>query len=354
MSQSEKTEQPTSKKLRDAREKGQVAKSQEVASTAVVLAVFIYIWVGGRWILDSLLRMIAYSASLYSMEFMDAVDEMLVMALLTFALISLPLLVLVIAAGVAANLLQVGFLFATEPVKPDLEKLNPQKWFKKVFAVKNAVELVKSILKIVILFVIIKRLMEDSLHALLILPEAQPDDLVELLGNILIQVVLYCGAVFVLIAAVDYFFQKRQHIKELKMTKDEVKREYKEMEGDPHIKGKRRQLHQELIVSNTMANVRKSSVLVTNPTRLAVALLYDGEKTPLPVVTAKGEGLVARKMIEVAQEEGIPIMQNVPLARDLFDHAPVEQYIPGDLIEPVAEVLRWVQEMTSSSSPREK
>ena len=346
MSQSEKTEQPTSKKLRDAREKGQVGKSQEVASTAVVLTVFLYIWFGSQWILDNLRLMAAFPASLYTMEYLDAIDEMLALCLIVFVKISLPLLILVIAVGVAANLLQVGFLFALEPAKPGLDKINPSKWFKKVFCVKNAVELVKSVLKIVILFVIIKRLMEQSLHALMLLPEAEPNDLVNLLGIILKMLVLHCGAAFVVIAAVDYFFQKYQHIKELKMTKDEVKREYKEMEGDPHIKGKRRQLHQELLVSNTLDNVRKSSVLVTNPTRLAVALYYDEDKTPLPMVLAKGNGLLARRMVEVAQEEGIPIMQNVPLAQDLFSQAAVEQYIPSDLIEPVAEVLRWVREVT--------
>jgi type III secretion protein U len=349
MSQSEKTEQPTSKKLRDARKKGQVGKSQEVASTAVVLAVFAYIWVGGQWILDNLLQLAAFPASLYSMEFLDALDEMLAMTLIVFIKLSLPLLILVVVAGAAANLLQIGFLFALEPAKPGLDKINPQKWFKKVFSVKNAVELVKSVLKIVLLLVIIKHLMELSLHDLTMLPEARPDDLLELLAGILKMFVLYCGAAFLVISAVDYFFQKRQHIKELKMTKDEVKREYKEMEGDPHIKGKRRQLHQELIVSNSLNAVRKSSVLVTNPTRLAVALFYDEDQTPLPVVLAKGEGMLARRMVEVAREEGIPVMQNVPLAQDLFAQADVEQYIPGDLIEPVAEVLRWVRDMTETA-----
>lgn len=346
MSQSEKTEQPTSKKLRDAREKGQVSKSQEVVSTAVVLTVFFYIWIGGEWILNNLLFMTSFPASLHGMAFLDALNGMLMTTLVVFIKISLPLLVLTIAVGVAANLLQVGFLFALEPAKPGLDKINPKQWAKKVFSVKNAVELVKSVLKIVILFVIIKRLMEQSLQALTLLPETEQGDLVLLLGNILKILVLHCGAAFAVIAAVDYFFQKYQHIRELKMTKDEVKREYKEMEGDPHIKSKRRQLHQELLVSNTLDNVRKSTVLVTNPTRLAVALFYDEDKTGLPVVLAKGDGLLARRMVEVAQEEGIPIMQNVPLAQDLYTQAAVEQYIPSDLIEPVAEVLRWVREMT--------
>jgi type III secretion protein U len=127
------------------------------------------------------------------------------------------------------------------------------------------------------------------------------------------------------------------------MSKDEVKREYKEMEGNPEIKGKRRQFHQELMNQNTTQRVRKASVLVTNPTEIAVALYYDAEETPLPLVLAKGEGDLARRMIAIAKEEGIPIMQNIPLARGLYADAEVDQYIPSSLIEPVAEVLRWLK-----------
>ena len=129
------------------------------------------------------------------------------------------------------------------------------------------------------------------------------------------------------------------------MTKDEVKREYKEMEGDPHIKGKRKQLHQEMLAQNTLSNVRKAKVIVTNPTHFAVALDYEKDRTPLPVILAKGEGLMARRMVEIAREEGIPVMQNVPLARSLFAEGTENAYIPKELIGPVAEVLRWVQSL---------
>lgn len=129
------------------------------------------------------------------------------------------------------------------------------------------------------------------------------------------------------------------------MSKDEVKREYKEMEGDPYIKGKRKQLHRELIAQGAMDNVRKAKVLVTNPTHYAVALDYDKDTTPLPIILAKGEGELARRMIAVAQEEGIPIMRNVSLARNLFENGTENAYIPQDLIRPVAEVLRWVQSL---------
>jgi type III secretion protein U len=150
---------------------------------------------------------------------------------------------------------------------------------------------------------------------------------------------------YVAIAGFDYFFQRYQYIKQLKMSKDEVKREYKESEGDPQIKGKRRQLHQELLANDTMQRTRKATVVVTNPTHLAVAIYYDEKDNVLPTVLAKGEDHLAQRMKAVAREEGIPIMENVPLARALYANVPVDRYIPSDLIEPMAEVLRWVKEL---------
>jgi type III secretion protein U len=136
------------------------------------------------------------------------------------------------------------------------------------------------------------------------------------------------------------------------MSKDDVKREYKESEGDPLIKSKRKALHQEMVMSGETQAVRKASVVVTNPTHIAVALRYESGETPLPVVVAKGENLVARRMVEIAREEGIPVMENVPLARELFETVGVDRYIPADLIEPVAEVLRWVRQLQARDEPR--
>ena len=150
---------------------------------------------------------------------------------------------------------------------------------------------------------------------------------------------------FCVIAAADWFFQKWQFNKQNMMSKDEVKREYKESEGDPLIKSKRKQLHQEMIAQNQVANTRKAKVLVTNPTHFAVALDYEKERTPLPVILARGQGALAQRMIRAAEEEGIPIMRNVPLARGLYEQGTENSYIPQDLIGPVAEVLRWVQSL---------
>ena len=157
--------------------------------------------------------------------------------------------------------------------------------------------------------------------------------------------------VYVVIALADFGYQRFAYKKDLMMSKDEVKREYKESEGDPHIKGHRKHLHQELMMSGMVEKTRKASVVVTNPTHFAVALYYDDDKTPLPIVLAKGADLIAKRMIEIAREEGIPVMQNIPLARALYANAQLDQYIPSDLLEPVAEVLRVVRQVAQGQSP---
>ena len=159
------------------------------------------------------------------------------------------------------------------------------------------------------------------------------------------ELLLYSAGAFAVVAAVDYLYQRYKWTNDHKMSIDEVKREYKESEGDPMIKSQRKQLHREMINQNTVSNVRKAKVLVTNPTHYAVALDYDKDKTPLPVILAKGEGWLAQRMIAAAKEEGIPIMRNVPLAQALYREGTENAYIPRDLIGPVAEVLRWVESL---------
>ena len=164
-------------------------------------------------------------------------------------------------------------------------------------------------------------------------------------GEAVNDLVLTAAGAFCVVAALDYLYQRYKYNQNHMMSKDEVKREYKESEGDPHIKSKRKQLHKEMLAQNSLDNVRKAKVLVTNPTHYAVALDYEKDRTPLPLILAKGEGVLARRMMEVAKQEGIPIMRNVPLARALYRDGTENAYIPKDLIGPVAEVLRWVQSL---------
>ena len=181
-------------------------------------------------------------------------------------------------------------------------------------------EFLKNIIKVTVLGVTVWVVMRDHLPTLFAIQRGTIWTMWEVLGMAVKDLLLMAAGVFCVIAAVDYLFQKWQYTKNHMMSKDEVKREYKEMEGDPQVKGKRKQLHQEMLSQNALGNVRKAKVLVTNPTHYAVALDYEKDRTPLPVILAKGEGFLAQRMIRVAQEEGIPIMRNVPLARSLFEN----------------------------------
>ena len=190
--------------------------------------------------------------------------------------------------------------------------------------------------------------LRGNLNTLLQIPTCGLECVPTITGVLVKQLMIISSVGFIVIAAADYAYQKFDHTKQLKMTKDEVKREYKEMEGSPEIKSKRRQLHQELQASNQRDNVKRSNVLVTNPTHIAIGLYYKKGETPLPVITLKETDAMAKRMIAIAHEEGIPVMQKVPLARALYADGQLNQYIPGDLIEATAEILRWVASLEQS------
>lgn len=348
---SEKTEQPTPKKLRDARKKGQVAKSKEIASAAGITGLFLVIWIGSDFFMEHFKEMILLPSRYYEIGFSEALKQVMGGVFIEYLLLSLPIVSIAMILGIAANYFQIGALFAPESVKPDLKKLDPVQGMKKIFSMNNLIELIKSVVKITFLGILIYIVIKESVHSLVRIPYLGISGLLMVLGGILKNMVIYTSIAYIVVAAADYFLQKKQHVKKLMMSKDEVKREYKEMEGDPVVKGQRKQLHREMAMNDAAQKTRGASVLVTNPTRLAVALYYEKDKTPLPLVVCKGEDLLARRMIEVAKEEGIPIMQNVPLARDLYEHSEVDQFIPTELIESVAEVLRWVRDLQQDTEP---
>jgi type III secretion protein U len=343
----DKTEPPTPKKLREAREKGQVAKSRDLVQALLFMAIFGVLLGSNDANLRTLGALIVLPGDLYVMPFPVAVREVGTSAINAAFAVTLPMLGAVMLTAIAGNMVQTGVLLAFKALKPDLNKLNPGAQLKNMFSVKTLIEFVKNIVKISILAVILYGVVKAGLRDLLLSATCGLGCVMGVGSKMLVQVLAYAGAVFLIVSAFDYFLQYRQHMKGLMMSKDEIKREYKEAEGDPHIKSKRKQFHHELMMEDTRDRVRKSTVLVTNPTEIAIAVYYNDD-VPLPVVVAKGEGYLAKRMIAVAQEEGIPIMQNVPLARSLHEEAPVDQYIPSSLIGPVAEVLRWVQSLQNA------
>ncbi len=346
---SDKTEQPTPKRLRDAREKGDICKGQDVAPAATVLAVAFYLIGNAETIWQEFLELVEVPFSVMHEPFGEALAKSAGVIVDASVGIVAPLVGIVMGAALVVLLAQTGFLFAPKAAAPKLENLHPKRWFQRVFSIKNLFEFVKNVLKVLILGAIVWVVFEKYLPVLFGVPKGGVGAMWLTLGSAMGEFLIYTAGAFALIAAIDFLYQKYKWTQDHMMSIDEVKREFKDSEGDPQIKGQRKQLHRELMNQNTLANVRKAKVLVVNPTHFAVALDYDEEKTPLPVILAKGEGALALRMIEVAKEEGVPIMRNVPLAQALFRDGTENAYIPKDLIAPVAEVLRWVKSLQAGA-----
>ncbi|HLO75762.1 MAG TPA: type III secretion system export apparatus subunit SctU [Magnetospirillum sp.] len=340
---SDKTEKPTAKKLRDARKQGQVAYSKDFTQTILLLVIIGYFIGNGPNMLRDMATLIVVPAKVYDLDFAHAVKVVFRQVLQMGASIMAPILVMVLVVGAFADFLQVGVNFAFQAIMPSAKKLNIGTNAKNLFSKKNLVEFLKNVVKVTFLSILIYLVVKDALPQLMGLPPGGVPAVIHALGALVKQVMAYTAVAYVIVGAFDFVYQRVNHSKQLMMSKDEIKREHKESEGDPHIKGKRKQLHQELMNSGMADRTRKSSVLVTNPTHIAVALYYKSGETSLPVVMAKAEDAFALRLMKVAEEAGVPIMRNVPLARALNEQGELDQYVPSNLLEPVAEVLRWVQ-----------
>ncbi|MFJ1302011.1 type III secretion system export apparatus subunit SctU [Pseudomonadota bacterium AL_CKDN230030165-1A_HGKHYDSX7] len=343
----EKTEQPTHKKLRDARNKGEVAHSKDFTQTLLVLALFGYMLGNAQNIIESLGRLMLLPVDLTGMPFEVALPQALDAGLREATTLVLPFVLIVLIVGMFGEFLQVGIVLAFQKLKPSGQKLNPMTNLKNTFSKKNLVEFLKSTLKIAFLSALVTIVVRDALPELMSVPHSGLAGLQTGVGGMLRTLIVNIAVAYVVISLADFAWQRFQHRKGLMMSKEEVKQEYKEMEGDPHIKHKRKHLHQEMVMHGATGQARKASVVVTNPTHLAVALYYEPEETPLPLVLAKGEGTLAEAMMQAAREAGVPVMQNIPLARALMAQAQPDQYIPSELIEPVAEVLRLVRKLAA-------
>lgn len=342
---SEKTEYPTSTKLRKAREDGQVAHSKDFTQTALILALFGYMLSDADGLIKAFSEMMVLPVNVLSMNFEDAVNVVATKLFRDAVRIMMPFLLIVIGLGLFIELLQTGMLFSFKAMMPSAKKLNVITNIKNVFAIKNLMEFLKSNIKIVFLSALLYIVLKDALPTLLTLPQAGLAGVGVAVGILLKVLISNVAVAYTVLALADFAWQRHQHVKGLMMSIDEVKQEYKEAEGDQHIKQQRKHLHQEMMQEGAVHSARKASVLVTNPTHLAIAIYYDKDTTSLPIVLGKGEGTLAARMVVAARESGVPVLQNIPLAHALMDTAQLDQYIPSELIEAVAQVLRLVQEL---------
>ncbi len=341
----EKTEQPTPKRLRDAREKGQVCKSQDVASASIIIFMFLYLGIAFPYMRRSIERLMLVAMDLIpNQDIQGAMDTLRTVGMDVFVWVGMAPVILAGVVGAVANLCQVGFLAAFESVMPKLDKLSPANWFKNVFSKKNLLEFVKGVVKMGLISFIFYSAVNKHLGEIAALPVAGFDAVISVAGYVLWDICKWMTGLFAAVAAVDYLLQYHMYMGEMMMSHEEIKQEYKEMEGDPIVKSQRKQLHQEMVFGDDEAKVERSNVVVTNPSHYAVALRYVKGQTQLPVVMAKGMDGGAVRIMRLAERKGIPIYRNVPLARALYGLGTEMEYIPSELVEPVAEVILWLHE----------
>lgn len=345
----EKTEQPTDKRIRDSRRKGQVAKSQDLNSALLLIASVAVMWIAGKsmggrlsdLMRDGIVRAASFKGELNVAFAVTAFTE----AVTAMALALAPLLGVLFVFALLSGYVQVGSLFSFEAVKPNLNKLNPAEAFKnKFFKSRPYIELGKTIVKMAITVLIVSLALWDAKADIIALTSQPVQSVAWYTSTLIFQIGLKVGLAFLALGAADYFLQRHLHLKELKMTKQEVKDEYKETEGNPLFKSARKQMHQEILSQSMMAAVRQADVVLVNPTHVAVAIRYDRAAMAAPTIVAKGAELMAAQIREIAQEANVPMMRDVPLARALYE-LEIDAEVPEELYETVATVLRWVYQL---------
>lgn len=343
----EKTEQPTAKKLRDARKEGQVAKSTELNMAVTLLGLFLLLkfMVGkiGENLLESYHFFWNQFANVVREEFtlqtgMRFLKESIQVIIQTAGFIFIFTMIVV----VLINVWQVKWRPTTKPLAPKFSKLNPIKGFRKIISKEKLMDFLKSVLKIAVIIYILYTALKDDWPLLLSLYELSFFGAIQLIGSTVIQLGIKISLFFLIIGIMDLFYQRIKFKNDMKMTKQEVKDEYKNTEGDPQIKGKIRGKMREASQKRMMQALPKADVVITNPTHLAVAIQYDKEKNAAPVVIAKGADYIAQKIKEIAKENKIEIVENKPLARMLYYNVDLNCEIPQELYQMVAEVLAYV------------
>ena len=340
----EKTEKATPKKKRESRNKGQVAKSTDVNTAFILMFVFLMFFFAGPFMVDQLLTIVRFTMEEYLiMDVTPAnVQPMFIEYIFQAAVAVAPVMLASVIAGVFANYVQVGVLFAPEAVKFKLEKINPLKGFKRIFSIRALVEFLKSMMKIVlvggvtgiVIWLYMDDLLEIGLYAV--------EDAAVLIGTLIIFMGLAVGFLLIFLAILDYMYQKYDFEKNIRMSKQDVKDEYKKTEGDPLIKSKIKEKQRQMAMSRMMQEVPKADVVITNPTHYAIALKYDADNMEAPVIVAKGVDYVALKLINIAKNNEVLTVENRPLARALYAQADIGDQVPEDLFKAVAEVLAYV------------
>ena len=346
----EKTEPATAKKLKDAREEGKVVKSRELNSAFGLIVLFLCLKIFVSYVGQKLIAVFTYAYGQLA-DFVlineknlstQAIASLFKNIILQWMLIVLPFFAFGVIIALLVSIVQVGWKVSTKPMKPELSKFNPINGFKRMFSKDSVFELVKSIVKIGLIGYMAYASIRDHQNELFILYDLELNQAIALVGGLVIDVGFKISLVYLIVGIADFVYQKHKFNEDMKMTKQEVKDEFKNTEGDPQIKGRQRRKMQEVSQKRMMQDVPKADVVITNPTHFAVALRYDTKESTAPVVVAKGADYIAQKIKEIAKDNQIEIVENKPLARMIYHNVDVGAEIPPELYQAVAEVLAYV------------
>ncbi|ASS75635.1 flagellar biosynthesis protein FlhB [Tumebacillus algifaecis] len=340
----EKTEKATPKKRQDARKKGQVARSQEFGQAIVLLVgLFCLKLMSGTFLAKLVERFQVQLTSGLSYELNDqSIAPLFLDLTLTVAMLVLPISGVIMVIGGFVAYFQVGSLFTMKPLMPDIKKIDPIQGFKRIFSMRTLVELIKSLLKMTIVSVIVYLELMGDWKRVSQLGSMEVLDILHVVGSIAFSIFWKVGIAIFILALFDLFYQRFDYNKNLRMSKQEVKEEYKQTEGSPEIKGKIKERQRQMAMRRMMADVPQADVVITNPTHYAIAIKYEADQMAAPQVVAKGIDEVAQRIKKVAKEANVVMVENRPLAQTLYKTVEIGEGVPGELFQAVAEVLAYV------------
>ncbi len=343
----DKTEEPTAKRLKDARDEGQVAKSQELVTAGMLFALFLSIKFFATFIRDNLMKAFPESYNTMSVYAVENPNSNFIVSLINKAIVriiitSLPILIFALVAALFVNLIQVKWNPTTKPLQPKADKLNPMTGLKRMFSAEKLFDLIKAIIKIILIFWMAYSAIKDEADKIKILYELELIPAIAYICNFIVDLGFKISGVYLIIGFADFLYHKWKFHNDMKMSKQEVKDEFKQQEGDPQVKGKIKSKMREASQRRMMKKVPDADVVITNPTHFACAIKYDKEKSKAPVLVAKGADYIAQKIKDIAKENRVPIVENKALARMLYFNVDLDAEIPESLYAMTAEVLAYV------------
>jgi flagellar biosynthetic protein FlhB len=352
MAFTDRTEAATPRRRQEVRQRGQVARSIELSSAFILTVCVIVLRYSLPWLFMQL-KLLCTGTLIHLPESDWTIENVHRGGIVTFlnvARLSAPILAAAVLAGIAVNLAQVGFLLTLEPLKPDFNRLNPIMGFGRLFSTRGGVDLMKSVLKVVMVSAVAFATARSQLPLFISTAQMSTPMALSALGGILYTLCLRVCVAMLILAALDYIYQRVHFEQSIRMTREEVREEMRQMEGDPTLRARIRRRQREIARQRMMQEVPRADVVITNPTRLAVALRYAAGEMSAPTVVAKGQRLMAERIREVARQHGVPIVENKPLAQALFKSVEIGQEIPAELYQAVAEVLAFVYRLKQKST----